>query len=241
MILGEIFERNAALFGDQTAIYFNDHAVTHATLLARAYQLGNALLSLGLRRQDRVAILAQNCIETLELIAAAGLTGLTCVGLNYRLSTREQVHILQDSVPSVWLFEAQYAERVQEICASLTTLPALLCIGTPTPTLTNAYKDYGQLVSQAASTRPALIAREQDTIFLVYTSGTTGQPKGVMHSQRGQRPEAQELIEHCRQQIASYKKPKSILFIEALPRIASTNKVDKKNLRARMLHAAAQH
>ena len=58
---------------------------------------------------------------------------------------------------------------------------------------------------------------------------------------RGQRPEAQELIEHCRQQIASYKKPKSILFIEALPRIASTNKVDKKNLRARMLHAAAQH
>ncbi len=186
MILGEIFERNAALFGDQTAIYFNDHEVTHTTLLARAYQLGNALLSLGLRRQDRIAILAQNCIETLELIAAAGLTGFTCVGLNYRLSAREQVHILQDSVPSVWLFEAQYAERVQEICASLTTLPALICIGTPTHTLTNAYKDYGQLLSQAASTRPALIAREQDTIFLVYTSGTTGQPKGVMHSQRGQ-------------------------------------------------------
>ena len=186
MILGEIFERNAVLFGDKTAIYFNSREVTHATLLAQAYQLGNALLSLGLRRQDRVAILAQNCVETLELIAAAGLTGLTCVGLNYRLSAREQVHILQDSAPSVWLFEAQYAERVQDICASLTTLPILICIGTPTPALTHVYHDYGQLVSQAATTRPALSAREQDIIFLVYTSGTTGQPKGVMHSHRGQ-------------------------------------------------------
>ena len=186
MILGEIFERNAVLFGDKTAIYFNGREVTHATLLAQAYQLGNALLSLGLRRQDRVAILAQNCVETLELIAAAGLTGLTCVGLNYRLSAREQVHILQDSAPSVWLFEAQYAERVQDICASLTTLPTLICIGVPTNTLTHAYNDYEQLVSQAATTRPALSAREQDIIFLVYTSGTTGQPKGVMHSHRGQ-------------------------------------------------------
>ncbi len=152
MILGEIFERNAVLFGDKTAIYFNGREVTHATLLAQAYQLGNALLSLGLRRQDRVAILAQNCVETLELIAAAGLTGLTCVGLNYRLSAREQVHILQDSAPSVWLFEAQYTERVQEICASLTTLPILICIGTPTPALTHVYHDCGQLVSQAVPT-----------------------------------------------------------------------------------------
>jgi acyl-CoA synthetase (AMP-forming)/AMP-acid ligase II len=80
VIVGEIFERNAALFGDQTAIYFNDSTVTHAELLTRAYRLGHALLTLGLRRQDRVAILAQNCVETLELIVAAGLTGITCVG-----------------------------------------------------------------------------------------------------------------------------------------------------------------
>ena len=186
MILGEIFERNAALFGDQVAIHFNDDTITHAKLLTRAYRLGNALLSFGLRRQDRIAILAQNCVETLELIVAAGLTGLTCVGLNYRLSAREQVHILQDSAPSVLLYEAQYAERIQEICANLTTLPVLICIGTPPKTSSRDHKDYELLSDQAAATRPALVAQEQDTIFLVYTSGTTGQPKGVMHSQRTQ-------------------------------------------------------
>ena len=186
MILGEIFERNAALFSDQTAIYFKDNTVTHSELLTRAYRLGNALLSFGLRRQDRVAILAQNCVETLELIVAAGLSGITCVGLNYRLSAREQVHILQDSLPSVWIFEAQYAERVQEICASLTTLPVLICIGAPSGALSHDHKNYELLLDQAQATRPALIAREQDTIFLVYTSGTTGQPKGVMHSHRTQ-------------------------------------------------------
>jgi acyl-CoA synthetase (AMP-forming)/AMP-acid ligase II len=61
---------------------------------------------------------------------------------------------------------------------------------------------------------------------------------------RGQQPSSPELIEHCRSQIASYKKPKFIFFIEALPRILSTNKVDKKALRAQaahMLRAALQH
>ena len=177
MILGDIFERNSALFGDSTAVYFEGRKITHAELLKRAYQLGNALGTLGLRRQDRVLILAQNCLEYLELIVAAGLTGLTSVGLNYRLSAREQLHIIEDSAPLVWIFEAQYAERVQEICSNLSASPTLICIGKPSGMPINNFKDYERLLSQAQTTRPALQAREQDTIFLVYTSGTTGQPK----------------------------------------------------------------
>ncbi len=183
MILGEVFERNAALFGQAPAIYVEDRIVTHAQLFDRACRLGNALHSLGVRKRDRVLMLAQNCPEFLELIGAAGLTGITSVGLNYRLSASEQLHIVQDCSPSVWIFEAQYAERVVEVCSSLATKPQLICIG---PTGAPGVHDYESLMHQSNATRPALRASEQDTVFLIYTSGTTGHPKGVMHSQVGQ-------------------------------------------------------
>ncbi|TAL82634.1 MAG: AMP-dependent synthetase [Candidimonas sp.] len=194
MILGEVFERNAAHYGQLPAIYYEDRVVTHAEFLNRAYRLGNALQNLGACKQDRVLILAQNCPEFLELNCACSLTGLISVGLNYRLAAGEQLHIVNDCLPAVWIFEEQYAERVAEICEKLSSVPQLICIGRQNAK--DGY-DYDELLAQSSCNKPSLRAVEQDIVFLVYTSGTTGHPKGVMQTHAAQIEQAKITSNAC--------------------------------------------
>ena len=129
MILGSILARNAALYAHETAIFFEDRQITHSQLRDRVYRLANVLSGLGLRRQERVTFLGQNCPEILEMYWAVSQCGFIGNGLNYRLSAPEQAQILNDCRPSVWIFEARYAGRVGEICANLAHVPILICIG----------------------------------------------------------------------------------------------------------------
>jgi len=188
MILGSILARNAALYAHETAIFFENREITHGQLRERVYRLANALSGLGLRRQDRVTFLGQNCPEILEMYWAVSQCGFIGHGLNYRLSAPEQAQILADCLPSVWIFEAQYSERVAEVCANLAHTPVLVCIGaTDMP----GCLDYETLLAAAGADEPALKAQPGDTVYLIYTSGTTGKPKGVMHGQAGQYAQAQ--------------------------------------------------
>ncbi len=183
MLIGDVLERNAALFGNLPAVVYQGDSVTHRELLARARRTGNALRGLGLQRQDRVLILAQNCIEFIELIGAVSLTGMISVGLNYRLSEAEQLHIVRDCDPAIWIYEAQYADRVRSICAQLASAPILVCVGGEP---SQGGHEYRQLQSAASDERPDVRVTGEDTVFLIYTSGTTGHPKGVMHGQQAQ-------------------------------------------------------
>lgn len=183
MIIGEIFERNATLYRAEPAIYFEERSISHGQLLERAYRLGNLLFAAGVRKQERVMILAQNCPEILELNAACSLTGLISVTLNYRLTTPEQLHIVNDSGPRVWIYQSQYHDRVMEVCAALNEPPKLICIGEPPD---EGISSYEVALATSSPERPELRAIESDVLFLVYTSGTTGHPKGVMQAHRAQ-------------------------------------------------------
>jgi len=189
VILGSIYERNAACYPHQPAVLLDGRSITHSELLARIRKVAHAFAARGLRRQDRIAILAQNCLEYVEMHGAGALAGFVTVGLNYRLSVPELAAILRDCEPHALVFESVYSEHVAELRASMSPDVKLLCIGEP--------PDWAEPYEPAITAAPDLDlpfrAQEADTVFLIYTSGTTSRSKGVMLGNAGQLEQARIL------------------------------------------------
>jgi len=176
MTLGDLIRRNAQLFGRQTAVTFEGRSLTFAEQAARAWRLANALIARGLKQQERVAILARNCSQYIEVFAAGESAGFITVNLNIRLSEPELVAICGDAQPAVLVFAPEFAATAAAIRAAVPSIRQVVCLGEAADGAA-AYED---LLASAPAEEPALRARPDHTAYLMYTSGTTGGPKGVM-------------------------------------------------------------
>ena len=174
--LGDVIENNARWYADRPAVVFEGGSLTHAAFADRALRLASGLERLGLRRQDRVCVLAQNCVEYLEAYGAAEVSGLILATVNYRLAAPEMAYIVTDAAPRAVIFEAAYAEQVALIRESLGEAVAYIVIGEG-PSWASPYE---QIVASGASEGPSFRACGEDIAYLIYTSGTTGRPKGCM-------------------------------------------------------------
>lgn len=188
MILGEIFLRNERCFPNHPAVEFEGRSVTHGELARRIRRLANALTARGLVRGDRIGVLSRNCVEYLEIYGAAALTGFVCMGINYRLAAAEQADILLDGEPAVLVFEDFYTERVDEVRRRLPANQIYVAIGKAPDWALN----YETLMSEGADMMPRQMAAGDDTFMFVYTSGTTGKPKGAMLGNAAQLEQARE-------------------------------------------------
>jgi acyl-CoA synthetase (AMP-forming)/AMP-acid ligase II len=178
--IGELLERNARFYPNKEAMVFENQRYTYRQLVERAKRVADGLHRLGLRRQDRVAILAMNCAEYIELLCAGDWAGYIVATLNFRLAMPEIEWMLRDSTPRILVFETQYAETVAALRARLTGIEAYVCIGAEAP----AWAERFDVVAESGSPDgPPFRAEAQDYGPLVYTSGTTGRPKGALRSQ----------------------------------------------------------
>jgi acyl-CoA synthetase (AMP-forming)/AMP-acid ligase II len=176
MILGDVIKRNARLQGDRFALVFEGRRFSHREFAARVYRAANALLARGVRPRERVAMLARNSNEVLEVFGAGEVTGFIIANLNHRLSVREIEDICVDAQPSVMVFEPDFAEAALAVRAKLPGIRNMICIG---GTIGGA-EDYETMLQTAADTEPSVRAKPDDVAHLIYTSGSTGRPKGVM-------------------------------------------------------------
>lgn len=148
-------------------------AMTYAELDAAACRLAQLFSTQGLQVGDRVAVLSEFCLEYIVLFTAAQKTGIVLVPLNYRLAPREIDYLLGDSDPALLVYAPKFAELLEHC-------PQAAGISQRSIAQLNAIaSDSGY-----PATFEAVSLNENDPIFILYTSGTTGFPKGALYTHK---------------------------------------------------------
>src|SRR4051812_6100454 len=179
MLLSDVPAIAAHHAPDVAAVTFRDRSFTYAQMRDRCWQLSNALIPLT-EPGDRVAILSENCSEYVECYYGVPGAALALVLLNYRLSPRELAYIIGNSEPRLLFVEAKYLPLIRQIRAEIPSVEQLVVIDGQAGDAI-AYEDF---LAGGAAQEPTRKPKEEDLCWLLYTSGTTGLPKGAMLSHR---------------------------------------------------------
>src|SRR6266513_2720486 len=177
--LSHVLQRAVALYPQRLAVVDGSLRLTYRQLGERVHRLSSALLDLGLKRGDRVAILDWNSHRYLEMFYACAHAGLAFMPVNSRLAVPELRYVLKDSDARALAFSEPFLPMYEDLNANLP-----LAIGLALPQPPAGVRDYEGLLA-AASPMLVPVPTELDEIMQIYyTSGTTGEPKGVCLTNR---------------------------------------------------------
>jgi fatty-acyl-CoA synthase len=173
-----VLERNAENFPDKEALIYEGRRLTYKEVLKRVDALAKGLQELGIKKGDVVAILLYNCSEYIEITFAVNKLGGIWLPLNYRLAGPEIGYVLNHSETKILISEAEFSPMIQEIQKDIPGVKNLIAVGKEIP---QGWVSYDSIVNEnkGATVSHALVDLE-DLQRLMYTSGTTAHPKGVM-------------------------------------------------------------
>ncbi len=183
LTMADAVAAHARLTPDKLAVRDSRRSLSYAQWHVRATRLANGLLGIGLAKGDRVALLAYNCAEWMEIYAALAAAGLVAVPINFRLTPAEIAYIVQHSEARAVIAQDELADQVAAVRTQLPIPPdAYIAFGHALPA---GWRAYEQLIDAAGTGQPPVDVRPGDMSALMYTSGTTGKPKGAMRSHEG--------------------------------------------------------
>ena len=182
MNLGSLFSRHAQYRPDHLAVVFEDQRLTWSEFNRQINCLANALVNLGIKKGDKVTTILPNCLELLEIYWAIAKIGAVVVPASTLLLEPAMKTLLQDSDSVALITNSQFVEKIDEIKSELPAIAEdryILIDGSNQA----GYLNYHELKSAAGDEEPKGIAVNPDDVFnIMYSSGTTGLPKGIVHT-----------------------------------------------------------
>lgn len=176
MDVGQILRLTALKFPNRIALICEEKRMTYQAYDDRVNQLANGLLHLGLRKGDRVAVLLFNSIPMVEILFACAKTGSVFTPVNFRLTAEEVFYILDHSDARFFIYGEEFSGLVEMIRPKLLKVEFFISLGeVASPNL-----NYEAILKESPVLEPTIPLSEKDECQLMYTSGTTGKPKGAI-------------------------------------------------------------
>ena len=177
LTIGRLFEQTVSKYSNKEAIVDCSRNIrfTFGQWNEEVNKLANALLSLGVRKGDRISTYLFNSYELGTVYFAAAKIGAIINPINFRLKAEEVSYILLDAAPKVVLFEQALEESITNIHKRFPSI-SFIYIDESVPSYASSFQN---IVKNSPSNHPDIFVEENDTYAIMYTSGTTGRPKGV--------------------------------------------------------------
>ncbi len=180
--VAQSLSRQARSMPDRIAVADLERALSFRQWNERCCRLANALCGIGLGKGDRLAVLAFNCVEWMEIYGAAAKAGIVVVPVNFRLLADEIRYLVDDSGAKALIVQAELMERIEAIREGL-PIGEQNYIRFGGDAAAAGYRSYEDLIGRASAREPDVGIADDEIWTLMYTSGTTGRPKGAMRSQ----------------------------------------------------------
>ena len=145
----------------------------------KANRFANLLLTRGVKKGDKVAILLMNCLEWLPIYFGILKTGALAVPMNFRYTAEEISYCLELAEADTLIFGPEFIGRVEQVFDNLHNVKTAFYVGDDKPTFAESYD---KLVSYCSSVAPAVELCDDDDAAIYFSSGTTGFPKAILHS-----------------------------------------------------------
>ena len=207
MPITDLLERNSKLYGDEIALVeinpevqeeqrvtWKEYALIQPTSTApyrreitwsvfdeKANRVANMLLSRGIRKGQKVAILLMNCLEWLPIYFGILKAGAIAVPLNFRYTSDEIDYCLKLADVDVLFFGPEFIGRMETIAPKLSKQMLLLFVGETCPSFA---EDYHRATANCSSVAPKILIDDEDEAAIYYSSGTTGFPKAILLKHR---------------------------------------------------------
>ncbi len=183
LLLGEIIARNARKFPDREAVVYGDTRLTYREFNARINRLAHALMDMGVKKEEKVAILLFNCNQYLEAYFALAKIGAIAIPVNFRLHPEEIAYITNDADAVAFILGEAFVNTIRGIQKDLPKVRQYISL---TEKPVEGMLHFETLLQKYPDDEPLVLVEDDDPAFIMYTAGTTGRPKGSVLTHKNQ-------------------------------------------------------